>query len=223
MQPLNPSLVQQRYGQAVTDLVARFPDGYAAGTSTPAQPFDASFPRAEIFMGSHCDSDPKTQDRVEVWSSRREADGSETILRETFVQEQMRTGLLLRKTDVLTCYTEELSAPGNVFRDAALCSIDLRTGKVRESMEGESAATYAVMLCLDQDPKEYNRAMPPAAPAGFTPTAGPAAGRPEAPPHPAAEEVKRQVDALRAPRDKEIREEPGRVVIGDVELDTSRP
>lgn len=220
MQPLDPRTVSSRFGQAVTDLVSRHRDGYVLGTSTATQPFDATFPRAEIFMGSHIDADPKTADHVEVWSSRREADGTETILRETFVQRQERPGFFSRKTDVLTCYAHLLRAPGNVFLDAALCTIDLKTGAVLRSLTGEDAAKEAWDIGVAEDSKEFNRAMPPQAPAGFKPTVPP--GSEEEPPRPsAAEEVKRQVDAIRAPRDKEIREEPSRVVIGEVELDRS--
>lgn len=201
MQPLDPRTVSSRYGQAVTDLVSRHPDGRVLSTSTATQPFDATFPRAEVFMGSHCDADPKTADHVEVWSSRREADGTETILRETFVQRQERPGLFSRKTDVLNCYVHLLRAPGNVFLDAALCTVDLRTGEVLRSLTGEEAAKEAWDLGVAEDAREFNPAMPPQAPGGFRPTRP--KGDEDEPPRPSAEEeVKRQVDALRAPRER---------------------
>jgi hypothetical protein len=136
---LDSTRVRARYAQAKQDILAAHPDGRVLSGKMAAQPFDAEHPNAEIFFGAHVDNDPKSEDRVELWSSKR-TDQGEEILREVFVERQELPSLLSwSKTSVLHCYVHRIQSPGGIHHETEYLRLDQSNGKVLGSASGNLA------------------------------------------------------------------------------------
>lgn len=136
---LDSASVRARYAQAKKDILAAHPDGRVLSTGMPAQAFDADHPNAEVFFGAHCDNDPKTEDHVELWSSKK-TDQGEEIMREVFVERQERPGLLSwSKTSVLHCYVHRIQSPGGIHHETEYLRLDQGTGEVLDRASGSKA------------------------------------------------------------------------------------
>lgn len=127
-----------RYKRARNAIGTHSPDGYVRTTELQFPPLEKSFDEAKIFMGSHIDQNPGTEDRIEIWNSRRE-NGHSVIHREVFVESTERIGFTLKKTPVVHVFHHLLQAPGNVFIGAALTTIDRTTGKPIRSLVDQAA------------------------------------------------------------------------------------
>ena len=135
---LDSASVRARYAQAKKDILDSHPDGRVLSTGMPAQPFDAEHPKAEVFFGAHVDNDPKTEDHVEIWSSKKN-DGGEEILREVFVDRTERPGLFSGKAPILHCYVQRIQSPGGIYHETELMSINQKTNEVIDRASGQKA------------------------------------------------------------------------------------
>jgi hypothetical protein len=205
---LNPADSTRRYRQLVAEVQAQ--PGWRVlrtGLATAAVP--PAFARAEIFLGSHVDEDPSTEDRVEVWSYRPYPPGGEEILQEVFVQRQERRGLFSTRPVLHHC-AFLIRSPGGACLDAALASIDLDSGEVFRSLNGPEAGRRIEGMGLTQDAGQHN---PP--PAAHHP-------RPAPPPRDEArQEVERLAEGLHRPASR-IEVGPEEVVVGEVRLERRR-
>lgn len=155
-----------RYKRARNAIGTHSPDGYVRTTELQFPPLDKSFGEAKIFMGSHIDQNPRTEDRIEIWNSRRE-NGREVIHREVFVESSERIGFTLKKTPVVHVFHHVLMAPGNVFVGAALTTLELTTGKPVRSLVDDAAASRIDKI--GWHPDRYANAHDPASMAGWVP------------------------------------------------------
>ncbi|MBS2039020.1 hypothetical protein JST97_28825 [bacterium] len=136
---LDAARARTRYAQAKQDILTAHPDGRVLSTGMPAQPFDTDHPDSEVFFGAHVDNDPRTEDRVELWSSKKN-DGGEEILREVFVERQERPSLLSwSKTSVLHCYVHRIQSPGGIHHESEYMKINQATGEVLDRASGGKA------------------------------------------------------------------------------------
>jgi hypothetical protein len=136
---LDSARARARFAQAKQDILTAHPDGRVLSTGMAAQPYDADHPDAEVFFGAHVDNDPKTEDHVELWSSKR-TDGGEEIMREVFVERQERPSLLSwSKVSVLHCYVQRIQSPGGIYHETEYLKLNHATGEVLDQANGQKA------------------------------------------------------------------------------------
>src|SRR5262249_21010161 len=138
MNPIDTDRALYRYKKARNEVGMQAPDGWLR-SMPKTKPLDPRFDEAEIKMCSHIDQNPNTDDRIDIWNSRRENSG-ELIYQEVYVQSHERMGWTFKKTPVLHVFHHALHAPGNVFLGAAFATIDLTTGKPIRSLVNDEAA-----------------------------------------------------------------------------------
>ena len=153
---IQASQATARYRQLAEQMRQQFPrpDGSCVVLSTgvKTQPFNSEYPDADLFLGSHIDSDPKSEDKIHVMSYRPEAQG-ETILEECFTERQERPHFFSPKTQMLHVYALKFHSPGGSLLEAALTSVDLRTGEVMRNQTGREACDGIHKLGLDYTPR----------------------------------------------------------------------
>lgn len=169
---------------AASDILARyrrvydqvsFERGWRNFRSLPTQPYDGSFPKADIPMGGHVDQDPTTEDWVEVWSEKPEpSSGRNLIMRETFVQGSERNWF--KKRNVLHHYATLIRSPGGTYLDAVVSTIDLDTGELVRSLNGDEAFDFGIKKNF-QDPRVPRGHNPPPDRVGDPPRISPNQGR----------------------------------------------
>lgn len=147
---LSPTHVRQRYQAAVDQIRHQFPSGMVTSTGVKTTPFSPQFEEADLYLGSRVDGDPKSEDKVWVMSYHREPTGGETIVDECFTERQERPHLFSGKSQVLHAYARTYHSPGGILQDAALLSLDLKSGEVLRSLTGGEACEAIWDLGLDR-------------------------------------------------------------------------
>lgn len=174
MQPTAPNDILRRY-RKVYDQVS-MERGWRNLRHLPTDPYDSSYPKAEIFIGGHVDQDPDTEDWVEVWSEKPEpSTGKNLILKESFVQGTERHWF--KKRNVLHHYAMQIRSPGGSYLDAVLSTIDVDTGEVLRTLSGKEAFEFGGSRGLDDVRHPQAHHAPPDRPRVASPPPSPFADR----------------------------------------------
>lgn len=153
MQALPPHDIISRYDTASAQVKAERGWRVMGSPGPPMTPYAPEYPDTQIFMGSHVDEDPSTEDKVEVWSSRRE-NGGEMMVREHFIQRNERQWFSSRP--VLHHAAMLIRIPGGHYLDAVVTSIDLSTGEVIGTTQGGDAFHQIRKHALTEDAGQHN-------------------------------------------------------------------
>ncbi len=212
MLTIDPQRALFRFKQAKNELGQRAPDGYLLG-HLDTKPLDSSYPRSQIFFGSHFDQNPNTEDRIEIWNSRPEPGKGELLHQEIFVQRTERRGWTFTKTPVLHCY-HVMMHTGGAIAALALVSIDLNTGQPFRQEEGEQASrTIRKQGLWEQRPVQHDRSSME----GWKPEPLPAEADPDWQAQ-TREEVTRMAEALQGESGGVVRMDGNGVVVGGVRV-----
>lgn len=151
---LSPQSVRTRYSSLCQQIRSQFPspDGHCVvrATGVKTRPFAPTYEDADLYLGSHVDRDPGSEDRVNVMSYHKEPQGGETILDECFSERQERPHWYRSKSQIVHAYARQYHSPGGTLLDAALLSIDLHSGEVLRNQQGAEALDSIQSLGLDR-------------------------------------------------------------------------
>lgn len=207
MKVLTPADSLARYQQAKSQVMAEKGWRVLRSPGPSTTPFEPDFVRADIFMGSHVDNDPNTEDRIEVFSTRPDpAGGGNLLLREQFVERQ-EGGFwpFSRQRTVIHHYATLIRSPGGVHLEHQLLSFCPTTGEVIAQRQGGDAVKK-FLSDLEQDPGQHN------------PGPEPIPLQPAAPSLDARAEVNRLATALQKPTSRDLSLEEDRLKVGEREV-----
>lgn len=207
MKVLTPGDSLTRYQQAKGQVMAERGWRVLRSPGPSTTPFDPSFASADIFMGSHVDNDPNTEDRIEIFSTKPDpAGGGNLLLREQFVERQ-EGGFwpFSRKRTVVHHYASLIRSPGGIHLEHQLLSFCPTTGEIIDQRDGAEAIDKYLSK-LEHDPGQHHPDPEPV---------------PLAAPKPAPEpraDVTRLATALQHPTARHLKVEEERLEVGEREV-----
>lgn len=197
MQALSPHDILSRYDSLTAQVKGQRGWRVLGSPGPRTVPYAPEYPETQIFMGSHVDEDPSTEDKVEVWSTRRE-NGGEMMVQEHFICRNERQWFSSRP--VLHHAAMLIRIPGGHYLDAVVTSIDLSTGEVIGTSQGDDAFHQIRKHALTEDAGQHN---PP--PNAWNP----------APPRPLPEEPRPDPSREVHQTARGLVEKPGGVEVGE--------